>query len=73
MRVYTSFKYGDFEGERNGRYFIDLTEDRLMELLKPFDELEVIRSDITSDVRPGRENGKCLKVIIRKNDRLIEI
>ncbi len=23
---YTSFKYGNFEGERNGRYFTDLTE-----------------------------------------------
>ena len=24
--IYTSFKYGDFEGERNGRYFTYLTE-----------------------------------------------
>ena len=24
--IYTSFKYGDFEGERNGRYFTDFTE-----------------------------------------------
>lgn len=22
--IYTSFKYGEFEGERNGRYFTDL-------------------------------------------------
>ena len=25
--IYTSFKYGEFEGERNGRYFTDFTED----------------------------------------------
>ena len=25
--VYVSFKYGDFEGYRNGRYFTDLKED----------------------------------------------
>lgn len=26
--IYTSFKYGTFEGARNGRYFTDMTEDR---------------------------------------------
>ena len=25
--IYTSFKYGDFSGERNGRFFTDMTED----------------------------------------------
>ena len=24
--IYTSFKYGDFEGERSGRFFSDFTE-----------------------------------------------
>ena len=27
--IYTSFKYGTFEGFRNGRYFIDMTEESL--------------------------------------------
>ena len=27
--VYTSFKYGTFEGERNERYFTDMTEENL--------------------------------------------
>lgn len=31
--IYTSFKYGDFEGERNGRYFTDFTERHLKSLL----------------------------------------
>lgn len=30
---YASFKYGDFEGMRNGRYFTDLTKDRFNVLL----------------------------------------
>ena len=25
--IYTSFKYGNFEGERNGKYFSDFTTD----------------------------------------------
>lgn len=28
--IYTSFKYGEFEGERNGRYFIDFTDASLL-------------------------------------------
>ena len=31
--IYTSFKYGEFEGERNGRYFTDFTEDSLKEFI----------------------------------------
>lgn len=64
---YTSFKYGNFEGERNGRYFTDLTEESLKSLLKPFKALEIIEVTITSDVRPGRENEKWLNAIIKKN------
>ena len=31
--LYTSFKYGMEEGERNGRYFTDMTEEKLTGLL----------------------------------------
>lgn len=64
---YTSFKYGDFEGERNGRYFTDLTEKSLHALIEPFDQLEIIQTLITSDVRIGREDEKWLNIIIKKN------
>ena len=32
--IYTSFKYGVFEGERNGRYFTDFTEETFTEFIK---------------------------------------
>ena len=32
--IYTSFKYGDFEGNRNGRYFTDFTEESFIEFLE---------------------------------------
>ena len=35
--LYASFKYGDFEGERNGRYFHDLTESGAIELFEKMD------------------------------------
>lgn len=32
--IYTSFKYGDFEDERNGRFFSDFTEKSFYEFVK---------------------------------------
>ncbi|WP_303867608.1 bifunctional 2-polyprenyl-6-hydroxyphenol methylase/3-demethylubiquinol 3-O-methyltransferase UbiG [Acetobacterium wieringae] len=61
--LYASFKYGDFEGERNGRYFTDLTEERLLGLLEPMAGLEVVETFVTGDVREGRDAEKWLNVI----------
>ena len=63
---YTSFKYGTFEGERNGRYFTDMTEESLSALLNKTTGFFIEEQWITSDVRPGREEEKWLNVILRK-------
>ena len=63
---YTSFKYGNFEGERNGRYFTDLTEASFAELINKVTGFEIVEEWITSDVRPGREEEKWLNVILKK-------
>ena len=63
---YTSFKYGTFEGERNGRYFTDMTEASLSDLLTKATGFNIEEQWITSDVRPGREEEKWLNVILRK-------
>ena len=64
--IYTSFKYGDFEGGRNGRYFTDFTEDTFDKFIKVIPELTIEEEWITSDVRPGREEEKWLNLILRK-------
>lgn len=66
--VYTSFKYGIGEGERNGRYFTDMTEDKITELLEKVELFIIEEMWITSDVRPGRENEKWLNLILRKKN-----
>lgn len=63
---YASFKYGTFEGERNGRYFTDMTEDTLSLLLTKVNGFNIEEQWITSDVRPGRGEEKWLNVILRK-------
>ena len=64
--IYTSFKYGTFEGIRNGRYFIDMTEDNLEKLLQEVDGLRIEETWITSDVRPERGEEKWLNLFLQK-------
>ena len=65
--LYVSYKYGTFEGERNGRYFTDMTEERFEKLLDTVEGLTLEEQFITSDVRPGRGEEKWLNLIVRKN------
>lgn len=64
--IYISFKYGDYEGERNGRYFTDMTEISMKELLVDFPELKVEKQWITGDVRADRGDERWLNMILRK-------
>ena len=64
--IYTSFKYGDFEGVRNGRYFTDFNEDSFKEFIAGIPELTIEDHWITGDVRPGRGDERWLNLILRK-------
>ena len=64
--IYLSFKYGDFEGERNGRYFTDMAEASMAELLVDFPEFTIEKQWITGDVRVGRGDERWLNMILRK-------
>ena len=64
--IYTSFKYGTFSSERNGRFFTDMTEATFADLLKGVDGLVVEEQWVSSDVRPERSEEKWLNLILRK-------
>lgn len=64
--IYTSFKYGMFEGERNGRFFTDFTEETFREFVSDVDKIKIEESWITGDVRPGRGDERWLNLILRK-------
>ena len=64
--LYISYKYGEFCGLRNGRYFLDLTEGVLNKIIGIVGGLKVKETYISVDVRPGRENEKWLNAIITK-------
>lgn len=65
--IYTSFKYSEFEGERNGRYFTDFTLETFTEFIRDITSLKIEEYWITGDVRPGRGGEKWLNLILRKN------
>ena len=64
--LYTSFKYSEFEGMRNGRYFADFTIESFNEFQTNIPEFIIEKKWITSDVRAGREDEKWLNLIMRK-------
>ncbi len=64
--IYTSFKYGTFEGERNGRYFTDMTEEIFDGLIAETEGLTIEEHWLTFDVRPNRGEERLLNLILRK-------
>jgi len=64
--LYTSFKYGEKEQIRNGRFFADYTEERFNQLLAAIPQLELIQYWKTSDLRPGRSDEKWLNILLKR-------
>lgn len=64
---YASFKYGDFSGERNGRFFTDMTEESFADVLNEVDGLSIVKQMITEDARPDRTE-KWLNVFLKKEE-----
>lgn len=63
--VYMSFKYGDSDREKDGRYFTDLNEEQAVGVLAQLDSVELLRQWVTEDQRPERDE-KWLNLLIKK-------
>lgn len=61
---YMSVKKGTFEGCRNGRYFTDYTEERIVKMLAEY-PFQLIRFWESNDVRPEKEEI-WLNVLVKK-------
>ena len=64
--IYASFKYGEFEGEKNGRYFTYLTEESFKEVVKNISHITIEKIWITGDVREERGEEQWLNILLRK-------
>ena len=63
---YASFKLGDFEGERNGRFFNDFTENTAIELFENAG-FEIIKTWLTNDSRPERQHEKWVNILVKNH------
>lgn len=66
--LYMSFKYGDFSGIRDGRYFKDYNTRELKELLGRHPSLELIEIYKNEDVREEKKMDRWIHVLARKLD-----
>lgn len=64
--IYTSFKYGTYEGMRYGRYFINFVENSFVDFIRDIPGLNLEKIWITEDVRVGRGNERWLNILLRK-------
>lgn len=67
--IYSSFKYSNFSGIRNGRYFTDFTEDSFRVFIADIEQLVIEKLWITDDVRSDRKDEKWLNTILRTTRR----
>lgn len=66
--IYVSFKYGDFEGVRNERYFVDFTEESFEKFLKEIPELEIVESYQTNGLLKSQIRKQWINFILKKKD-----
>ena len=64
--IYTSFKYGAFEGYRNERYFTDFTEETFHAFVGDITGIEIVEEWLSGDARPGRSDEQWLNIIMKK-------
>ena len=66
--MYISFKYGDYEGERNGRFFFDVTPEVFNDLVSKVSGIKVLEEWFTEDVRV-ENSTKWYNIILKKEQR----
>ena len=64
--LYTSFKYGEYEGMRNGRYFTDFTEESLQAFWHSMTDLQIFDIWRTQDVRSDRKERQWINLLARR-------
>lgn len=63
--LFMSFRYGDFEGERDGRYYTDYRTRALKELILKHENLELLELQKCEDSRPDSDKA-WIYALIRK-------
>jgi len=65
--LYVSFRYGDYEGERDGRYYKDYRTKAIKELVSHYENLEIIEMQKCADTR-ANSDITWIYALLRKTD-----
>ncbi len=63
--LFMSFRYGDFEGERNGRYYKDYRTKSIKDLISRYENLEIIEIQKCEDSREDSDETWIYALIRR--------
>ena len=66
--LYVSFKVGEFEGIRNSRYFNDMTEEKLKNLLTKVEEFELVDVYYNESTLVKQINKNWINFILKKKE-----
>ena len=64
--LYASFKYGTYEGMRNGRFFCDFTDETLHTFWEKSSSMQIFDTWLSMDVRSDREEVHWLNLLARR-------
>ncbi len=64
--LYASFKYGDHEEIRNGRYFTNFTEESLSVFWETFPKMKFFDCWVSRDVRADRKEERWINLMARR-------
>lgn len=66
--MYTTFKYGTFEGIRHERYFIDFTPETFRELIELIPKLEIIEEFESDSSIKSQNNKHWINFVLKKKN-----
>ena len=66
--LYASFKYGDYQGVMNGRFYNYMDEKRFSQMLKGISGLEITDSWLNEDSLGRTAEARWLNILMKKTD-----
>ncbi|MEF9922565.1 MAG: class I SAM-dependent methyltransferase [Anaerovoracaceae bacterium] len=71
--LFTCFKYGDFEYEKNGRFFSNYTEKTISNIINEEAGFKILETFITGDVREDKKDERWVNVVAQKLNNILII
>ena len=65
--IYLTFKYGEYEGYRNGRFFNDMTEDKFKKILMQISNISIMETFYNTSTIKEQINKQWINFFLKKS------